>query len=189
MSMEAKPRKCDVCGVLYTPKRPSIRNRYCSPACGYRARDLGIAAHRVPVEVSGGTKECTRCHRVLPLEDFPIRRDRGNRPRSHCKLCHSKWSRTQRGKEVEREWRYQAKYGISTEVATALWVAQDRACSICGAPIVAATWNVDHDHRTGQVRGLLCGSCNKGLGLFRDDPTALRRAAAYVERSSMTGPG
>ncbi|MEU9115034.1 endonuclease domain-containing protein [Streptomyces sp. NPDC048483] len=41
--------------------------------------------------------------------------------------------------------------------------------------------HVDHDHRTGKVRGVLCFNCNSGLGLLRDDPQAARRAIAYPE--------
>jgi hypothetical protein len=41
---------------------------------------------------------------------------------------------------------------------------------------------VDHDHKTGKIRGLLCRNHNTGLGLFRDDPAIIRQAAAYIER-------
>jgi hypothetical protein len=51
-------------------------------------------------------------------------------------------------------------------------------CPICWKPDPE---HVDHDHKTGKVRGILCFNCNGGLGQFRDDPAALRRAAEYLE--------
>jgi len=56
---------------------------------------------------------------------------------------------------------------------------QDGLCAICRA---APASHVDHDHATGAVRQLLCFNCNGGLGQFKDNPVALRAAAAYVER-------
>jgi hypothetical protein len=52
---------------------------------------------------------------------------------------------------------------------------------MCGAvPKRLASLHVDHDHDTGQVRGILCLGCNQGLGKFRHDPVILRRAIAYL---------
>jgi hypothetical protein len=50
----------------------------------------------------------------------------------------------------------------------------------CGDPL-GAKWVIDHSHETGRVRGLLHGSCNRGIGMFKDDPAKLRRMADWLE--------
>jgi hypothetical protein len=60
--------------------------------------------------------------------------------------------------------------------------AQGGQCAICREPPnPKISLHVDHDHRTGRVRGLLCFTCNNGLGQLQDSPVLLRKAAAYVE--------
>ena len=72
-----------------------------------------------------------------------------------------------------------------------LYRAQGGLCAICGKSEIAMIWAsrgrtkvshlaVDHDHKTGAIRGLLCYRCNIGLGSFRDDPALLRQAARYL---------
>jgi hypothetical protein len=76
---------------------------------------------------------------------------------------------------------------VPDEIAEArevLGEAQDGACAICGA--VRARLIPDHCHRHGIIRGLLCNSCNTGLGMFRDDPRLLARAIEYVVEASET---
>ena len=61
--------------------------------------------------------------------------------------------------------------------------AQSGVCAICKTePAV----HVDHDHVSGLIRGVLCFNCNGGLGQFKDDPTNLTRALAYLEGARMT---
>lgn len=61
-------------------------------------------------------------------------------------------------------------------------------CAICGE-VPDAPLCIDHDHKTGRVRGLLCSRCNLALGLVRDDPATLRRAAAYLANNRATPRG
>lgn len=76
-------------------------------------------------------------------------------------------------------WRRVVKrqYGLELEEYEAILA---RGCAICGkdGPRMA----MDHNHANGQVRDALCASCNNGLGRFKDDPTLLRAAAAYLEK-------
>ena len=61
--------------------------------------------------------------------------------------------------------------------------SQGNCCAICGAKPKGRRLAVDHDHKTGKVRGLLCMFCNTGLGKFRDDPKLLKKAIGYLESS------
>lgn len=84
------------------------------------------------------------------------------------------------------------KYGITLEQFEARLEAQKHRCAICKT----ADWggkhdtpNVDHDHTTGEIRGMLCHGCNAGLGSFGDRPEVMRAAADYIEGSPLAPRG
>jgi hypothetical protein len=109
---------------------------------------------------------CPRCRYVLPrtADHFsPSDHDRGRR------LCH----------ECLRDYRY----GLTHGQYDVMLARQSSACAICTTTEPGGQWGkfvVDHDHKTGRVRGLLCQQCNQGLGQFGDDAKTLRRASAYL---------
>jgi Recombination endonuclease VII len=72
------------------------------------------------------------------------------------------------------------KYGMTREQFEAMLDAQGGCCAICDGRLTVVC--IDHDHRTNAVRGLLCFSCNVGIGHLRDDPTIVRNALAYLTR-------
>ena len=76
-------------------------------------------------------------------------------------------------------------YDLTQEQLDALMEAQAGLCAICARPPEGrgpnAVLHIDHCHATGEVRGLLCAACNRGLGFFRDDPQRLTAAARYVQ--------
>jgi len=76
-------------------------------------------------------------------------------------------------------------YGITLDDYEALLTAQHGACAICGAtePGGRGRFHIDHCHDKGGVRGLLCANCNQGLGKFKDSPSLLYKAAAYLAAS------
>lgn len=53
-------------------------------------------------------------------------------------------------------------------------------CAICGDVVSGKSLHYDHDHQTGKFRGWLCGPCNAGIGMFRDNPTSLAQAISYL---------
>lgn len=76
-------------------------------------------------------------------------------------------------------------YGISLNEFAEIEERQGGVCAICGGPPNGrGVLYVDHDHANGEIRGLLCGKCNAGLGMFRDSPSLMRSAAEYVELKS-----
>ena len=72
-----------------------------------------------------------------------------------------------------------ARYGLTPESYTAMVEVQQSRCAIC-SELVNGVLHVDHDHFTGKVRGLLCGPCNRLLGLAKDDVKILQTAVDYL---------
>ncbi|WP_081842766.1 endonuclease VII domain-containing protein [Actinomadura welshii] len=87
------------------------------------------------------------------------------------------WRTTKNTTQSARHYHLRQKYGINDEDTQWLLKLQVGLCAVCSD---LPAEHVDHDHRTGMVRGLACAECNTGMGQLRDDPIALRRAADYV---------
>lgn len=85
--------------------------------------------------------------------------------------------------EIHRRWRLQKDYGITVEEYDALMAKQGSCCALCGK--ASKKLDVDHDHDTGKVRGLLCRACNVALGNLGDSVAGLTRALDYLKG---TGP-
>lgn len=99
--------------------------------------------------------------------------------------CSKRWARAnpEERRRIGREWARKAtlqKHGLTEEKCASMRKNQKGRCLICN---LKKKLVIDHCHCTGIVRGLLCVFCNIGLGSFRDSPTALRNAAAYLEKS------
>jgi RNase P subunit RPR2 len=156
---------------------------------------------------------CPRCKQLLPAEDFHASSRYPDGLSSACKACQSERHAAYRRERVQdpeflkkaasrsREWRaaqttehifridkkseLKRKYGISLAQFEAMLASQRHRCAICRTLLKGSrSAHVDHDHETGRVRGILCNNCNNGLGRFQDSPTALRRAARYLETAA-----
>lgn len=117
----------------------------------------------------------------------------------NCKTCRSVFTPTNpcqlycssacKGKNAY----YKRNYGIDDATLDQMKKDQDYKCYLChseGFLIGKNNHNeklaVDHDHETGKVRKLLCHNCNRALGLFKDNPEIMRKAASYVEEHKET---
>ncbi|WP_233558698.1 endonuclease VII domain-containing protein [Micromonospora radicis] len=130
-------------------------------------------------EVPDGHRFCADCGSVKPLAEFPRNRADSSGYATYCKPCHN--TRTRETKQRlyggTREYHLRSRYGIGQAEFDELLAEQGGVCGVCGDPDPE---HVDHDHRTGWVRGILCFNCNGGLGQFRDSPTRLARAITYL---------
>ena len=89
------------------------------------------------------------------------------------------WSPEKRELEARRQRESKWRRNWRMEPAEVRALYKD-GCGICRIELAEADWHVDHCHRTGKVRGILCHKCNIGLGHFNDDPVLFARAAEYV---------
>lgn len=89
-------------------------------------------------------------------------------------------------KTRQRKYQLRDKYGITEEQYDEMLAAQEGKCAICSTDKPTGKWKVfaiDHCHDTGKVRGLLCNECNRGMGLLRDAPELLIKAAEYLNKN------
>lgn len=79
--------------------------------------------------------------------------------------------------------RYFIKYGISEQDYGRMFIEQDGRCLICGQKDTSKKLCVDHNHLTGDVRGLLCSRCNSMIGFAKENPTTLMNGAIYLMKT------
>lgn len=73
-----------------------------------------------------------------------------------------------------------ARYKMTAGDLADFWVRQKGLCAICSIPLDKVKYRIDHDHKTLQVRGLLCASCNTGIGLLKDSAEIVGKAMEYL---------
>jgi hypothetical protein len=108
--------------------------------------------------------------------------------RSECMTVRAanKFGAGTREQQLRRR-RLREAYKLSEDDYDLMHAAQHGRCAICGKVDATETQHalvVDHDHSTGEVRGLLCNNCNVGLGFLQDDEEVLRGAVAYLASHS-----
>ena len=108
-----------------------------------------------------------------------------------ARLRHLRYRKPESYKKSKRKAYLKFKFSITIEQHKQLMVKQKGLCAICGEPEniqekgKKRRLSIDHDHKTGQVRGLLCSQCNNGLGRFKDRPDLLISAANYLMKNEV----
>lgn len=144
------------------------------------------------------TKICGTCKIEKHLLDFHRKNDGHH---TQCKKCRSEYTSRYRAKYPEESrqavsnWvkedparnvsshkRSNLKkfYGLSLEGYEKMLIQQNGCCLICSIKMNSP--HVDHCHETGRIRGLLCATCNGGLGMFKDCVPLLEKAIGYLKR-------
>jgi len=149
-------------------------------------------------------KFCPHCKKIKSIKEFYPDRNRKDGLNAYCKLCNKGYGqkyywqnkekinkrqkkhyhKVRRGKELE------TRYGLTVEQRKLILENQDGVCIICKKPETVKKYGhvqhlcVDHDHKTGEIRGLLCYSCNALLGYAKDDIVLLQQAIKYLREHS-----
>lgn len=138
-----------------------------------------------------GSAQCSICKEIKPPSEFHFPKSCGGKPKSDCKSCGKKrtqewwaanqekvranklaWVKTPSGKKSSKNTKLKCTYGITLEQYERMLISQGGVCAICKAvPDANREWplDVDHDHVTGRVRGLLCGPCNMLCGRLENE--------------------
>jgi hypothetical protein len=119
------------------------------------------------------SKECVTCKIVFPYDNFNKRVDSKDGLRNQCNKC--------RGK-IHTIWHRKTKFGLSEESFHTMMQNQDSKCAICKKILVLGIGtHIDHCHLSGKIRGLLCNTCNTGIGLFKESLESLESAIQYLK--------
>lgn len=129
-----------------------------------------------------GERECKDCALFYPIEEFVKDNRASSGYKNQCKYCNNKRKRELRKLDPRKHKGHQLKrkYGISIQEYEELLLKQGYRCKICLNKQSSKALCVDHDHVTGEVRGLLCDRYNRGLGDFNDNVDSLKNAIEYL---------
>ena len=168
---------CPWCGEV-TFRLPCHANQqFCNRICSNRYSWANKRERKTltVVEPKATSRVWLKCSRSECGADYWRYWNRADKSRYCSKQC----------KGLDGAARRAAKEMSPEEYAHRL-AAQGGVCAICSRTDERLSLARDHCHRTGAWRGLLCGRCNKGLGLFNDSPELLMAAADYVKRGGVT---
>jgi len=190
VSYQDDKRFCSKCGLTKPVSNFFLRHRRGREERGQICRVCNrrrqaqyhlMNAHGFSIDQLPSEQECSGCHQVKDRVDFTISRSHKTGLDPYCRECkREKWkSRTWSPTDDLAAWRYNLwnNYRLTVEGYGALLIAQSGRCGICAEPMKDP--HVDHDHETGDVRGLLCARCNVWLAAI-EAPGYVDRAQAYL---------
>ncbi len=144
-------------------------------------------------------KECSYCKIIKPIDMFSSRAgSQKHLFKSWCKDCSYIENTTWRQENKEKVLEYRAKdiwnlkkrcsrYNITEKQFLDALSTQNSCCKICDSTISIDNSAIDHNHSTGEIRGILCKTCNRALGMFKDSPKILEKALDYLMNEGYYG--
>ena len=133
------------------------------------------------------TKKCSKCKIEKNVSEFYKIKIGKCGYRSSCKECHSGYRQKQEVRERRANAKLLRKYNITSEMYNNILLLQNNTCPICNIEFKISNTKlqrpcVDHCHTTNKVRGVLCGHCNQGIGMIKDNIETLKSAIKYLEK-------
>jgi hypothetical protein len=174
---------------MFTRTRGEInqgRTKYCSMYC-YTKHRTKKNQLRVKSILKLGKKQCQFCKKTLTLEQFFKNKKTRDGFGSYCKNCkqqknNKSWTKNRYKHLEERKNNHLLKtYNISLKDYKEMLNNQYGLCAICFSKDKRKL-AVDHNHKTGKIRGLLCQRCNQGIGMFQDNYELLINAIKYIKK-------
>ena len=129
-------------------------------------------------------KQCIICDEVKPLSEYSL--TPAGHPRNRCKPCRANQQSPERGREA----RIKREYGITQADYFRILTEQDFHCACCPTKPEDTPhgWlDIDHNHDTGEVRGLLCNPCNRAIGLAKDNHQTIQNWIDYLNSRGSYG--
>jgi hypothetical protein len=132
--------------------------------------------------------KCSKCNLEKDLNQFHKRSNRPCGVRSICKECYKVYPKILKSRlNYMREYDLMKSYNITIQKYNEMLLNQNGKCGICQRDYKTLIGRkkflcVDHNHKTNQVRGLLCDKCNRGIGMFNDCKDLLIVASEYLNK-------
>ena len=141
-------------------------------------------------------KKCTVCKESKPYTEYHRLKISSDGFGYRCKPCDTlaraayRERNKDRRRRLDQEQNWASRFSLTREGYEAMLANQGGRCAICGTTNPCGEGStathlqhlaVDHCHTTGKIRGLLCNPCNRGIGMLKDDPALLEKAATYLK--------
>ena len=197
-------KKCTKCGeekpledFVKDSRRSDNTRSYCKVCSNVATTEWRKRYNQRLGRISVESKECSTCKSTKAAGEFSHKSGTRDGLQPECKSCAKVRNHNKRKKrlaenvdyEVERH--LQRAFGMSLKEYREMEEEQNHCCAICGTTnpgtrkrngASQSRFCVDHDHETGEIRGLLCTNCNRGIGLLGDTLERLEAAAAYLRK-------